>query len=391
MNGILPQSPSLRIFLALGGGILALLICLLCALVVPGVISPPTPTLAAVAQAPTATGTPTGTPTGTLTGTATRMATGTATPLPSNTATSLPCVPNAVFAADVTIPNGSPMAPGTPFVKTWRVKNSGNCTWDNSYAIVFVGGIAMGPGTAPVPFAGPGAVVDISLPMTAPAAPGTYSGIWRLRAPSGALFGINLSTLIEVLKATTSTPTSTPTATPTRPPLLDFVKQAPNAEWSSAEASLPWNGSTGDSSGFVVPLQGNTAVEDGTVPQLALETHPQWVTQGYVEGFYSKFPLAIRKGDQLHVKIGFVQGAGAGDVTFNVAYDSCGDGCWTDLLNIQHAYSGTLVEQIVDISSILTRLSTRTTTFRLRVSANNQDAGQDWATWVIAQIERPQP
>jgi hypothetical protein len=396
MNGILPQSPSLRILLALGGGILALLICLLCALTVPGMLgSSQTPT--ALAEAPTASSTPTGTPTGTATtasipsSMSSPTSSATTAPSPTNSPTPAPCVPNAAFVADVTVPDNSTMAPGAPFVKTWRVRNTGSCEWDSSYSIVFAGGIALGPGTAPLPIVAPGALVEISLPMAAPAAPGSYRGIWRLRAPNGALFGPNLIVLITVLKPVTATPTNTPTATPTRTPkiLIDFVKQAPSAEWGTGTTNLLWNGSNGDKRGFAVPIQGNPPMEDGTVPQLALETHPEWVTGGYIEGYYSKFPLAVQKGDQIHVKVGFLQGAGAGNVTFTIAYDDCGDSCWSDLVTVSHAYNGSLVEQVVDISSVLSNLSTPTTTFRLKVAANNEGAGQDWATWVIAQIERP--
>lgn len=399
MGGILPQSPNLRIFLALGGAILGLLVCVLCALVVPGVINPSTPTPPAIAQAPTASSTPTTPPTTASISTVTPAPTNSATalPPPTSTGTIVPCVPNSVFVADVTFPSGSTMAPGAPFIKTWRVKNSGNCAWDSSYSIVFVGGIAFGPGSAPVPFAAPGAVVDISLQMTAPAAPGSYSGIWRLRGPNGNLFGASLSTLITVPNPKTATPTSTatptktPTATATPTPLilLDFVKQAPNADWSNGSASLVFPGSESDSNGFVLWRQGSYTVEDGTKPPLALESHPQWVTEGSIAGYYSKFPTTIQQGDRLHIKVGFLQGAKAGNVTFKVSYDDCGDDCWSDLVTVPHAYSGSLVEQVVDISSIVTQMKIPTTTFRLLVSANNRGAGQDWATWVIAQIERP--
>lgn len=393
MNSALPQSPSLRILLALGGAILALLICLLCALSAPGLIgSPTTPTTLAQAATPSGTPTASTTPTASPTGTTASIPTLTpsATRPPTNTFTPQPCVPNAAFVGDVTVPAGTMIAPGAPFIKTWRVKNTGKCTWDSTYSLVFVEGLALGPGTAPVPLAEPGAVVDISLPMTAPLAPGNYHGTWRLRASSGSLFGANLAVLINVVKPTTPTPTYTPTATPTRPPLFDFVKHADIAEWSDGQQTLAFPGGEADPQGFVIWRDVNYPMEDGSTPPLSLETHPQWVTGGYIEGYYGKFPYAPRKGDLLHVKVGFLNGAGAGDVTFNVAYDSCGDDCWVDLFNVEHAYTGTLIEQSIDIYSImLGHLSTRTTTFRLRVSANNQGAAQDWATWAIAQIERP--
>ena len=38
----------------------------------------------------------------------------------------------ALFVDDVNYPDGSDVAPGTSFVKTWRLKNNGSCTWNSS-------------------------------------------------------------------------------------------------------------------------------------------------------------------------------------------------------------------------------------------------------------------
>src|SRR5271157_1067465 len=50
----------------------------------------------------------------------------------------------AQFVADVTVPDGTTLAPGATFTKTWRLENIGNCTWTTSYALVFSSGSAMG-------------------------------------------------------------------------------------------------------------------------------------------------------------------------------------------------------------------------------------------------------
>ncbi|MCB0026568.1 MAG: hypothetical protein KDE28_01590, partial [Anaerolineales bacterium] len=80
------------------------------------------------------TGTPT--PTITIPATATPSATTTAvTPTPtvpaSPTATAIPPTPTCTYAmsfvADVTIPDDTIVLPGLGFVKTWRIRNSGNC------------------------------------------------------------------------------------------------------------------------------------------------------------------------------------------------------------------------------------------------------------------------
>ena len=76
----------------------------------------------------------------------------------------------AQFVADVTIPDGTTFAPGSPMVKTWRLKNIGSTTWSTSYAIVFYSGTSMGaPSVVNLPTSvAPGATVDVTVNFTAP-------------------------------------------------------------------------------------------------------------------------------------------------------------------------------------------------------------------------------
>ncbi len=62
-----------------------------------------------------------------------------------------------------------------------------------------------------------GSNADLSVDMTAPASPGTYSATWRIRAADGSIFGPELSVMIIVPQNPTNTPnpTATFTATPT--------------------------------------------------------------------------------------------------------------------------------------------------------------------------------
>jgi hypothetical protein len=113
----------------------------------------------------------------------------TSTPLPA--ATQVTYCDWAFFVKDVTIPDGTVLAPGETFTKIWRLKNRGTCTWTSDYMLVFSSGSQMG-GKAEVTFPGnvaPGQSVDVSVLLTAPSVPGSYSGYWMLRNSSGALFG----------------------------------------------------------------------------------------------------------------------------------------------------------------------------------------------------------
>lgn len=118
--------------------------------------------------------------------------TATVTDIPTATSTQIPC-DRASFVSDVTVPDGSDFAPGDSFVKTWRLKNNGSCTWSSSYDLVFHSGDAMNA-PASVQLTGgtvaPGGTVDVSVQLTAPDDGGTYKGFFRLRNGSGVIFGI---------------------------------------------------------------------------------------------------------------------------------------------------------------------------------------------------------
>jgi len=111
-------------------------------------------------------------------------------PQPTNTAVTIPTAgpvfatitPNipptavcdqATFINDVTIPDGTATAPGASFKKTWRLKNTGTCTW-SGYTLVFDSGESMAPVIDPIGTVAPGQEVDVSVTFTAPTAPGDY-------------------------------------------------------------------------------------------------------------------------------------------------------------------------------------------------------------------------
>jgi len=124
---------------------------------------------------------------------------------------------------DVTVPDGTLMAPGESFSKTWRLENVGKCTWTPQYKITYFSGNSMEaiqnhPLNAPVE---PGEVVDVTVDMKAPSTPGFYQSNWMLIDPQGELFGIGPNgdapfwVQIEVVISITTTPQPSPTVTNT--------------------------------------------------------------------------------------------------------------------------------------------------------------------------------
>lgn len=91
------------------------------------------------------------------------------------------CVDDAEFVANVTIPDGTEIAPGETFVKTWRMRNTGTCTWTNNYSWTFKGGdvLTLLDATG-IDLVSPGEEVDISVTLIAPESPGAYAGQWQL-------------------------------------------------------------------------------------------------------------------------------------------------------------------------------------------------------------------
>ena len=145
--------------------------------------------------APTLTETPTATPTSTPTLTPTATPTNTATlPAPVVQVQVAPCY-SAAFIEDVTVANGTEFSAGQDFTKTWRLQNTGSCTWNTGYQVVFDNGDHLsGPDSINLTnTVYPGQTVDVSVGLRAPSDAGTYEGFWRLQAPDGTSFGVGSS------------------------------------------------------------------------------------------------------------------------------------------------------------------------------------------------------
>lgn len=168
--------------------------------------------------------------------TATPQAPPTATPLPAFTPTPEPCVNGMRFVADLNYPDQNmtappPVAPGQPFSKGWRIQNTGTCTWDPSYRLIFVSGNVPGAsmGGQPTPvqgLVGPNQTYDIFVNLVAPLTPGVYQGVWQMTAGDNVPFGDRIWVGITVPAA--PTPTPLPTQTPS--PSINFTADPTNIQ-----------------------------------------------------------------------------------------------------------------------------------------------------------------
>lgn len=123
------------------------------------------------------------------------------------------CILSEQFLSDVTIPDGTVLAPGSSFVKTWRVKNNGTCHWEN-YQLIFATGEQMGgPASVAVNNTPSNGTTDVSVNLVAPTAPGEHKSGWRFKATNGSVFG-GVTVVISVPVPATATPQPTATTMP---------------------------------------------------------------------------------------------------------------------------------------------------------------------------------
>lgn len=144
--------------------------------------------------------------------------------IPTITNTPIPCN-RAQFINDVTIPDGSNITANQNFTKTWRLKNTGSCTWTSGYLLVFDSGDQMnGPASQQLTGStvSPGQEINISVNLTSPASPGSYRGYWKIQDQNGTRFGVSTGAFyvdIKSIAAVVTVPPILVTILPLPPPV----------------------------------------------------------------------------------------------------------------------------------------------------------------------------
>jgi hypothetical protein len=106
-----------------------------------------------------------------------------ATPTPA-------CASGLAFLSDLTIPDGTVVAPQELLDKRWQIENSGTCNWDASYSLRLIAGPDLGAPSEQALFpARSGTQATVRMFFTAPAEPGTYRSAWQAFDPQGEPFG----------------------------------------------------------------------------------------------------------------------------------------------------------------------------------------------------------
>ena len=313
----------------------------------------------------------------------------TQTTVPSPTVTPIPCN-HITWGKDVTIPDGTEMVPGEIFTKTWRLKNSGACTWTSGYSLVFDSGDAIGAppatqlttGTVP-----PGSEIDVTIVLEAPVSSGTYQGYYKLRSTDGYVFGLGDESKPFWVKISVEEVTGV---------MLDFIAIADEADWGSGTDGIDFDGPgtiqlsyglPADLSNGYVTTQNNIVLEGGGATGIVLETHPKKDTDGYIVGQFPDYKVGA--GDYIKGRIGFLAennngDCGVGDAIFQINYTIDDDlDTMTKLGSWHEKCDGDLMKIQIDLTS----LKGKTVQFYLIVKANGAPT-DDKAIWASLGVMR---
>ncbi len=290
---------------------------------------------------------------------------------PSPTPESTVCTDRSTFVSDVTIPDDTNVSAGENLTKIWRVRNTGTCTWNTNYSLVFDSGNSMnGPTSVPLPGrVPPNSTVDLTVELVAPQTDGIHRGDWRFRNDSGVLFGL---VYIQVVVGATPTP---------RPTLVySLVDNYCDADWASGAGALACPGSDSDTDGFVIRLN-NPRLENGIVEnERGLWTQPELVNDGFIRGTFPS--IEVEDGNRFRTVLACKFDGPACNVRFKLQYRENGGplmtlGEWTE------THDGSIRKLDIDLSS----LAGESVEFVLTVEANGP-ATEDWAIWLLPRIVR---
>jgi hypothetical protein len=329
----------------------------------------------------TATATSTRTPTATLTNTPVPP-TVTNTPVPTNTP--IPCY-RVQFIADITAADGTIYSQNQGFVKTWRLRNVGSCTWTSDFDLVFISGNAMGANSAVDTNAtvAPGNTVDYSIAFTAPGDTGTYTGNWEMRSPNGVIFGLGPNgdkPFWVKIGVQSQTSTAVSTGSWNSDHKGEFVYNVCSASWSSAWGALGCPSSSENFTTGAVFTQANPRLEGGYQEnETALVTIPSSGDGGTITGVYPA--LAVTSGMKFTAMVGCLYNSPKCNATLLLNYSADGGtvqnlGTWTEISD------GTFHHISVDVSS----LAGKSVQFYLKVN-NNGDSTDDRIFWIAAKVQ----
>jgi hypothetical protein len=292
------------------------------------------------------------------------------TATPANTSTAvIPC-DRVEFVRDVNYPDDTPVEPGQSFTKTWELKNTGSCTWNSSYAVVFDNGESMGVAPATQLTTGSvaaGQVIQVSIVLKAPAKVGSFQANFKLRNASGVVFGLGSDGAkafwVKIKVAA---------------PSYNFVDNFCKGEWRTNNGNIACPGQTSDN-GFVVKVDEPVLETGGKENEAALWTNPPTGSDTEIRGMFPA--MSITSGMYFKGVIGCLSGATNCNVKFILSYIPEG-GSETKLAEWSEKYDNSFTKVNLDLST----LAGKKVQFILSVKSNGA-SDQDQAFWLQPRVE----
>ena len=126
------------------------------------------------------------------------------------------------FTGSINLSEGQEFQSGDTFQVVFTLVNTGTCTWNSGYSLVQIGG-DLSPSSSSLALAGDvatGDSVQLSVDYTAPAQPGQYPSVWKMKDEDGGIFGQNdpPNSPIRVIIRSVSSGNPQPTPNPTQQP-----------------------------------------------------------------------------------------------------------------------------------------------------------------------------
>ena len=113
--------------------------------------------------------------------------------IPLPTAADINCNSYLTYLDDVKVPDGMTFVPGDEIVKTWSVRNDGDCAWNDKYSLRYTDGSAMeADSRQSLPPLQPGEEGEVTVIFTAPQYAGSYYSGWQAYDAQGDPFGDNI-------------------------------------------------------------------------------------------------------------------------------------------------------------------------------------------------------
>jgi hypothetical protein len=156
---------------------------------------------------------------------------------------------------------------------------------------------------------------------------------------------------------------------------FSLYDSACGATWTSGAGARPCPDTSGanDPDGFVLPRPECWVFTTGACYARFVETHPQYVTNGWIQGVY-RLPQPIIAGDHFRTTVGFMKPSSGtpspAEATFSV---------WVGGTEVWSAFLKSADDKVIPVD---VDLSGHVGEQQLTLRVDGQVIGQCWASWV---------